>query len=104
MTFTAEFDTRALDRQLRRLSRSQQFGANSRALKRAQQSMRKAATKEVQEELNLKSGPIRDVVQARVREVGRRHVKLSDLQTFIIRHWTAVLFACVDHRTDTDIV
>lgn len=72
MTTRAVFDTGKLDKDLQTLvrmtSRSDQFGALSRALSRAGQSMRKQATKEAQAVLNLKSGPIRDVVKTqRVR-------------------------------------
>lgn len=68
--FSATFDANALNDQLKQLARMDQFGAFSRALSRAGQSMRKQALVEVQSVLNLKAGPIRDVVNT--RRVDRR--------------------------------
>lgn len=70
--FQATFDTKALDKQLQKLSRQDQFAALARSLRRSLTSMRKAAVGEVQKDLNLKAGPIRDAVQ--VRRVQRREL------------------------------
>ena len=64
-TFSASFDTRAFDAQIKRLSEIDQYGSFGRALSRAGQSMRKQAIFEAQSVLNLKAGPIRDVVDTR---------------------------------------
>lgn len=69
-TFSATFDANTLNTQLKELSRLNQFGAFSRALSRAGQSMRKQAIQESQAVLNLKAGPIRDVVN--VKRVSRK--------------------------------
>lgn len=76
MTIRATFETAAFERQLRRLSRGQQFAAANRGLKRGGQTMRKVATSKVQSVLNLKTKPIRDLVT--LRRVNRRSL-VADL-------------------------
>lgn len=73
--FTATFDANALNNQLRSLSRMDQFGSFSRALSRAGQSMRKQAIVEVGSVLNLRAGPVRDVVN--LRRVERRDLSAN---------------------------
>lgn len=60
--FSATFDVSGFDAALRLLDRRSQFQILGRALKRAQQSMVKAAIQEVASELNVKSGTIRQAV------------------------------------------
>lgn len=62
-TFSATFDANALNRQIQDLSKMNQWAAFARALARAGQSMNKQAIFEVQSVLNLKAGPIREVVR-----------------------------------------
>lgn len=60
--FGATFDANGFNGQLASLSRMNQFGAFSRALSRAGQSMNKQAITEVQTNLNLAAKEIREVI------------------------------------------
>lgn len=71
-TFSAQFDANALNVQLKDLSKINQWGAFRRALSRAGQSMRKQAITETRSVLNLKTGPVRDVVN--LKRVERREL------------------------------